>query len=156
MYSARASKACFCKRRDGYKKTQGARWRSVSFFPTVARAPAAAEWGMHSTQCEQNPLAEWGMPEAKSPERGNAQPAGRANHSLSPSQWRSKTPPQHPPAHIICTTRRETLRVAQPTLSTGAYSLHSLRNCLGANFSRKDKKQAPNPIPGRRGLPDLT
>ena len=50
MYPDRPLQACLHKGGPVYKKTQGAARRSVSFFPVVARAPAAAEWGMAEPQ----------------------------------------------------------------------------------------------------------
>ncbi len=103
MYTYRASKACFCKRRDGYKKTQGARWRSVSLFPVVARAPPARRVGNGGAPIPRN-SGGWGMAKPQSPlpqDDGTPNPLHAPLQPIlpvppveKPYEWHIKSTPQ--------------------------------------------------------------
>jgi hypothetical protein len=71
LYPDRPLQACLHKGWTVYKKTQGARWRSVSFFPVVARAPPARRVGNAGGQIPPAKQALQPHPEAAGPARLN-------------------------------------------------------------------------------------
>ena len=153
----------------------------MNFFRCCARAPAAAEWGMHSPQGEYNPP--FGECRRQNPPRqreGNAEcneaqsrrrrEYQRPQSHPSPRQRHTLFAPQTPPGHLPRAIHKETLRMAHNTLSTTDNRAHIAFQCLGAGpkpqaqakdqirlrhqLQLQDQHQAPGTKPSTNTGPD--
>ena len=131
MYPDRPLQACLHKGWTVYKKNTGRQMALCELFSSCCKGPRGSGVGNAGGQIPSR-RGRWRMPEAKSPsdEEGG--------------EWRSLNPP-HAAARRESPERGNALQPAFPAqLSWRKF------------FRERQKNKPPNPIPGRRGLPDLT
>ena len=150
-----------------YKKTRGPQKGLLNFFRCCARAPAAAEWGMHSPQGEYNPpfgecrrqnppRQREGNPECNEVQSRRRRECQRPQSHPSPRQRHTQSSPHTTPAHLHRAIHKETLRMAHNTLSTTDNRAHIAFHCLGAGLGPgPDPALAPTPAPDPGTRPQI-